>query len=278
MKTNKAIVLCAGMSSRMKKLVSGNDVPESLKEEALNKPKSMIGLGPQQEPFLVYLIKAYYDAGVKEFCLVLNEKDRFSKDFFLNAQNSFLEDCSFHFAVQQIPEGRTKPLGTAQALEVGLKAVPQWSGHSFLVSNGDNLYSSKVIKTLAFSEAKNALVAYDARTVHPDQERIKNYALLKIQSDLLKDIVEKPDEETLRNWGEPWVSMNIWKLYYEEALPILESTPMNPLRKEKELPESMRMLAAEQELYCYYTNESVPDLTSQNDIVKVQEIIRKIRI
>jgi NDP-sugar pyrophosphorylase family protein len=56
MKTNKAIVLCAGMSSRMKKLVSGADLPESLKEEALNKPKSMIGLGPQQEPFLVYLI------------------------------------------------------------------------------------------------------------------------------------------------------------------------------------------------------------------------------
>ena len=278
MKTNKAIILCAGMSSRMKKVVEGEDLPDFLKTDALNKPKSMIGLGPKQEPFLIYLVKAYYDAGVNQFCLVLNEKDKVTKDYFLKAQHSFLRDCSFQFAIQSIPEGRTKPLGTAQALEIGLKAVPEWSKSSFLVSNGDNLYSSTVIHTLASSEEKNAMVAYDARTVHPDQERIKNYALLKIEEDQLIDIVEKPDEETLKNWGEPWVSMNIWKLYYDEVLPILESTPMNPIRNEKELPEAMRRLSAKHNMFCYFTKENVPDLTSQVDILKVRDIVHKIRI
>lgn len=266
------------MSSRMKKLFEGEELPDFLKDDAMQKPKSMIGLGPKQEPFLLYLIKAYYDAGVRQFCLVLNERDTVSKSYFSEAKNSFLQDCTFHFAIQQIPEGRSKPLGTAQALEVALKTVPQWKGHSFLVSNGDNLYSSKVIQTLSGSEAKNAMVAYDARTVHPDQERIKNYALLKIQSDRLRDIVEKPDEDTLKNWGEPWVSMNIWKLFYDEVLPILEATPMNPLRNEKELPESMRRLSVKHEIFCYFTKESVPDLTSQTDILKVRDIVHKIRI
>ena len=236
MKTNRAVILCAGMSSRMKKIVTDEVLSGYLKGEALNKPKSMIGLGPNNEPFLIYLLKAYFNAGVNEFCLVLNEKDTVTEAYFEKADYSFLKSCKIHYAVQQIPAGRTKPLGTAQALEAGLKAVKTWIGNSFLVSNGDNLYSSNVIKTLADSDRANAMVAYDARTVHPDQERIKNYALLKIDSDLLKDIVEKPDESTLKAWGEPWVSMNIWKLSYDEVLPVLENTPINPVRNERELP------------------------------------------
>ena len=46
MKTNKAIILCAGMSSRMKKLFEGEELPDFLKDDAMQKPKSMIGLIP----------------------------------------------------------------------------------------------------------------------------------------------------------------------------------------------------------------------------------------
>ena len=197
-------------------------------------------------------------------------------NFFMEHGFSFLRDCTIHFVQQKIPAGRKKPLGTAQALQVGLEAVPFWSGHAFLVSNGDNLYDSTEIATLANSPHPNAMVAYHAHDVHPDQSRISNYALLKIEQDCLKDIVEKPDETIRSNWGEPWVSMNIWKLDYDTVLPVLRNTPMNPQRQEHELPTSMRMLAQKTDIFCYYSNASVPDLTSQQDIKRVQEIVHPI--
>jgi NDP-sugar pyrophosphorylase family protein len=276
MKTDKAIIMCAGMSSRMKQVRLDAELSDELSQQAQQLPKSMIGLGPSGEPFLIYLMKMYVEAGVKEFCLVLNEKDKYTANFFMEHGFSFLRDCTIHFVQQKIPAGRKKPLGTAQALQVGLEAVPFWSGHAFLVSNGDNLYDSTEIATLANSPHPNAMVAYHAHDVHPDQSRISNYALLKIEQDCLKDIVEKPDENIRSNWGEPWVSMNIWKLDYDTVLPVLRKTPMNLQRQEHELPTSMRMLAQKTDIFCYYSNASVPDLTSQQDIKRVQEIVHPI--
>lgn len=276
MKTNKAIILAAGMSSRMKKVQTDLNISERLMKEALNKPKSMIGLGPNEEPFLIYLIWEYYKAGIRELCLVLNERDQFTEDYFSTERVGFLSEIKLFFAYQRIPEGRSKPMGTAEALEVGMKAVPHWAGHSFICSNSDNLYYSETISVLTNSEEPNAMVAYHAHSVHEDQSRVRNYALLKIEDDALVDIVEKPDEETYANWGELWVSMNIWKLSYSDCLPVLEQTAINPKRNEKELPESMRILASKTKLFCYYTKTSVPDLTSQSDIENVQKIIKNI--
>ncbi len=276
MKTDKAIIMCAGMSSRMKQIRLDAELSDDLSQQAQQLPKSMIGLGPSGEPFLIYLMKMYVEAGINEFCLVLNEKDKYTANFFMEHGFSFLQDCTIHFVQQKIPVGRKKPLGTAQALQVGLEAVPFWSGHTFLVSNGDNLYDSTEIATLVNSPYPNAMIAYHAHDVHPDQSRISNYALLKIEQDCLKDIVEKPDETVRSNWGEPWVSMNIWKLDYDTVLPVLRNTPMNPQRQEHELPTSMRMLAQKTDIFCYYSNAPVPDLTSQQDIKRVQEIVHPI--
>ena len=124
MNTNKAIILAAGMSSRMKKVQTDLNISERLMKEALNKPKSMIGLGPNEEPFLIYLIWEYYKAGIRELCLVLNERDQFTEDYFSTERAGFLSEIKLFFAYQRIPEGRSKPMGTAEALEVGLKAVP----------------------------------------------------------------------------------------------------------------------------------------------------------
>ena len=120
---------------------------------------------------------------------------------------------------------------------------------------------------------ENNRIIYNANTSHPMFEVLQKIVRQHLG---LEDIVEKPDETVRSNWGEPWVSMNIWKLDYDTVLPVLRKTPMNLQRQEHELPTSMRMLAQKTDIFCYYSNASVPDLTSQQDIKRVQEIVHPI--
>jgi len=65
------------------------------------------------------------------------------------------------YAVQAVPGGRTKPLGTADALLCALRVRTDWSGKKFTVCNGDNLYSQGVLKQLRETGHPGALIDYD---------------------------------------------------------------------------------------------------------------------
>ena len=71
--------------------------------------------------------------------------------------------------------------------------------------------------------------------------------------------------------------MNIFSLSYDQIYPVLERTPVHPERKEKELPESVKILANEnrESVYAYSLTEHVPDLTSKEDIMQVQNYLEK---
>ena len=71
--------------------------------------------------------------------------------------------------------------------------------------------------------------------------------------------------------------MNIFSFSYDVIIPILEKVPLHPERKEKELPEAVKILANEikESVYAYPLSEHVPDLTSKEDIIQVKEVLRK---
>lgn len=282
MGNGKLIILAGGISSRMKKPTDENILIDCrLVEDADLKTKSMIGVGKDYRPFLDYLLFNAREAGYDEIVLVIGANDNSIKEYygFSNTDNNFF-GLNISYAVQPIPNGRTKPLGTADALYWGLKSKPQWFSNSFTVCNSDNLYSVKALDLMLQSTYLAALIDYDRSALEFEQDRIERFAVTKkSKNNFLLDIIEKPSSEIIENVKDlnnfVGVSMNIFSLRYNIVLPFLEKVPLHPLRKEKELPEAIKMMANEYKnsVYCYSLAEHVPDLTSKSDIEQVKKYI-----
>jgi glucose-1-phosphate adenylyltransferase len=282
MDDGKLVILAGGISSRMKKPTNGNlEIDYKLLEDAEFKTKSMIGVGKDYRPFLDYLLYNARESGYKEIVLVVGANDNSIKEYYgsKNTDNDFY-GLNISYAVQLIPEGITKPLGTADALYWGLKSKPEWKNDYFTVCNSDNLYSIKALSLMLKSKYIAALIDYDREALEFEKERIERFAVTKkSKNNFLLDIIEKPNSEIIESIkdinGFVGVSMNIFSLRYNIIFPILEKVPLHPERKEKELPEAVKMLANEIEnsVYCYSLSEHVPDLTSKNDIKQVKEFL-----
>ena len=284
MNEGRLVILAGGISSRMKKPVDSNvNVEEKLIEDADKKSKSMIGVGNNYRPFLDYLLFNARQTGYKDIVVVVGEKDNSVRDYYGSSEkNNNFNGINISYAVQPIPAGRNKPLGTADALLWGLKSKPEWTGSKFTVCNSDNLYSQKALKLMLNSPYIAALIDYDRSALEFDISRIERFAVTtKNENGFLIDIIEKPSPEIIESVksksGFIGVSMNIFSLSYDVIFPILEKVPLHPKRKEKELPEAVKILATEikESVYAYPLSEHVPDLTSKEDIIQVKEYLEK---
>jgi glucose-1-phosphate adenylyltransferase len=243
----------------------------------------MIGVGNNYRPFLDYLLFNAKLSGYKDIILVVSERDRSIKEYYGSSENNNnFNGIDISYAVQPIPLGRNKPLGTADALLWGLKSKPGWQGSKFTVCNSDNLYSQKALGLMLNSPHIAALIDYDRSALEFDISRIERFAVTtKNENSFLIDIIEKPSPEIIESVksksGFIGVSMNIFSFSYDVIFPILEKVPLHPERKEKELPEAVKILANQiiESVYAYPLSEHVPDLTSKEDIFQVKQYIKK---
>lgn len=280
----KLVILAGGISSRMKKSQSSdNNIDQRLIKDADLKSKAMIRVGENERPFLDYLLFNAYESGYREIVIVINEKDNSIKKYYESRDSKKLfPELMISYVVQPIPDGREKPLGTADALCHALKLNSGWSDFSFTVCNSDNLYSQFVFKLLFESEYKNAMIDYNRNGLNFEKERIEKFSVTKKDDEgFLIDIIEKPTvnemESSEDKSGAIGVSMNIFKLNYDMILPFLEIVPLHPVRKEKELPSAIKMMTEKfpKSLYAYPVSEEVPDLTGKEDILKVKMYLEK---
>ena len=274
------MIMAAGVSSRMRKTAAAENSSE-LAKEAQVKPKMMLGFGEDSRPFMDYLLFNARDAGYRDVLLIVNDKDDSVRNYYTShAVSPDFEGLIFSFAVQTVPGGRVKPMGTADAVLSGLKARPDWAGQKFTVCNSDNLYSVHALSLLLEDDHSAALIDYDRDSLGVEPERVNAFAIIwKSDNGYLADIVEKPcQEEVLKATdenGRVGVSMNIFRLDTDTILPLLKGTPLHPERDEKELTETVRMLVREREdsMFTVPLSEPVPDLTSLKDISTVQSFI-----
>jgi NDP-sugar pyrophosphorylase family protein len=276
------IVLAGGMASRMRAsaLDGGDRYHHDLLKEAHEKPKTMLGIGPDRRPFLDYLLLHAREAGVASVTIVVGASDETIIQRYGNRKFPPVPGLSIGFVRQPIPEGRTKPLGTADALLRALDARPEWKGATFIVCNSDNLYSPDSFRLLLESPCRNALIDYDPSALRFDASRIARFALIRKDADgFVADIVEKPDTSTLeqlaREHKPPGVSMNIFRLEFDLIYPFLLSVPPDRLRGEKELPTAVALMVRmhPRSLCAIPMAEHVPDLTQVDDIPEVQRYL-----
>jgi NDP-sugar pyrophosphorylase family protein len=283
LKKGKLVILAGGISSRMKKHLDKINLDEKLISDADEKSKSMIGVGKGYRPFLDYLLYNAREAGYDDIVIVIGQDDNSIKQYYgKETKSNQFKDLSISYAVQLIPDGRNKPLGTADALLYGLRSKHEWKGSKFSVCNSDNLYSIKALTIMLNSNYDNALIDYDRSAFEFDLSRIEKFAVtIKDDRGFLTDIIEKPGPEEIEKAkdknGFIGVSMNLFSLSYDQIFPILEKVPLHPVRQEKELPEAVKKLVNKNKsgVYTFRLSEHVPDLTDKNDIPQVKKYLEK---
>jgi NDP-sugar pyrophosphorylase family protein len=276
------VILAGGISSRMRKPGDARLDP-GLQRDAETRSKSMIRIGEAGRPFLDYLLFNVREAGYRDIVIVVGEGDAAIRSYYgLKERGNEFGGLSISYALQPIPPGRVKPLGTADALLQALHVRPDWAGTRFTVCNSDNLYSRRALTLVREVATGCAMIDYDRDALEYPSERIEQFAvIMKNEKNELVDIVEKPGPDVLARArdraGRVGVSMNVWRFPYDRILPCLEETPLHPTRKEKELPSAVLLLVRRWpgSLLTIPLHEHVPDLTDRDDILEVQQYLSR---
>lgn len=267
---NPLIIMAAGKGSRMK---ASADVPEWVLEEAASRPKAMIRIGRDRKPLLQHLVERAKEEGLWDICIVVGEQDEITRPHFDALR---LDGIDLSFVVQTIPAGRTKPAGTAQAVQLALEAHPNWNGASVTVANGDNLPPFGMFQAMLAYRA--CLPAFDRDHLGLPADRVQAFAVIsRNDQGGLARIDEKPDEATIQSaiWldGTVRVSMNYFRVPYCDLLEAVRTVPDHPMRKEKELPVALSNWSEGHpgDLQVLPMAGAFLDLTHPQDIVKASE-------
>jgi choline kinase len=273
------VILAAGAASRMERSLA--TAGDGVAARAGGRQKGMIGVGPHARPLLDYQLALARRAGIVDIVLVVGALADAIIQRYDGAESEVARHgLRVHFATQQIPAGRSRPLGTADAVLCAMNVHPALLGTSFLVCNSDNLYSAEALAALAAADAPGGCIAYDRAALCFDEQRIAQFAVLCVDADgWVRDIIEKPGdlaEAPVDASSAVRVSMNLWKLPAPLVRPALEACPLHPQRGEKELPIALRRMIAHHPhcLHAVPWSEHVPDLTSADDLPVVDELLR----
>lgn len=266
------IIMAAGKGSRMR---ADANVPDWVRAEAASRPKAMIRIGRERKPLLHHLIEQSVEEGMRDICVVIAEGDDITPSHF---QNHPVTGAQLDFVVQRIPEGRTKPEGTAHAVQLALEAHPAWKGSSVTVANGDNLPPKGMLSTLRRDAA--CLPAFDGDHLGLPPERVQAFAVIRQAVDgTLAAIEEKPDQAVIEasRWtdGTVRVSMNYFRMPWQSLLDAVRQVPMHPVREERELPVAVSLWNAANPgiLQVVPMTGAFLDLTHPRDILTAGEAL-----
>lgn len=265
---NPLIIMAAGKGSRMR---SGGNLPDWVLQEAASRPKAMIRLGKERKPLLGHLIEQAKAEGLRNICIVIGESDEVTPSHF---DAHPVDGITLDFVVQHIASGRSKPEGTAQAVELALHKHPEWKGTSVTVANGDNLPPKGMF--LAMQRHLCCVPAFDSAHIGLPQERVRAFAVIRGGADgTLTGIDEKPNRQTIEasRWkdGTVRVSMNYFRMPYSDLLEAVREAPLHPERMERELPVAVSSWSARQpgRIQVVPSAGAFLDLTHPEDILTV---------
>ena len=276
--TKNLIILAGGASSRMK-----NSREDTLSQDARNqantRSKALILLN--ERPMLDYVLYNAKQAGLENIFIVISPSGELFKTYYgAQRQHNSFRGLDISFVTQHIPQERTKPLGTADAVYQSLEQYPVLQTQEFLVCNCDNLYSSDAFRALKENSAVNAFINYDRDALDYPMERIGRFALTKVNAmNHLQAIIEKPDAQQMEKYrgkdGSFRVSMNIFKFNGKHFYTFLKNCPIHPERNEKELPTALLNMVQSKitTVLAIPFSEHVPDITSKGDISTMNDYL-----
>lgn len=287
----RAVVLARGLGTRMREQDGAVTMAAAQADAADRGVKAMMPLGGDasataSRPFLDYVLSALADAGYTEVCLVIGPDagpdaghDRMRRYYTDDAPPRRVR---VSFAIQ------AEPRGTADAV---LAAEAFAASDDVLVINGDNYYPAAAMRALReLDEPGTVLFDPDglARRGNIAPDRIRAFAVGALASDgYLADIVEKPDEETMRRMTQateatgghrPLVSMNCWRLppAIFDACRAVRPSPRGELELTQAIRDAIHTRGLRVKVLT--SDEGVLDLSRRGDIATVAARLRGVRV
>jgi glucose-1-phosphate thymidylyltransferase len=265
MRTTQAVILARGLGSRMRRAEAAVALDDAQQRAADAGQKGMMPTAGR--PFLDFVISALADAGIADVTLVVAPDHAMMRAYY--EREAPPQRVTLHWAVQQ------EPRGTANAVLAAEGAVRD---APFLVLNSDNYYPVASIEALC-ALGGAGLVAFEGEALvaqgNIERERVMQYALLDIEHDALRDIIEKPAAgHPLAQRAERWVSMNLWSFTPRifDACRRVQPSPRGELELQdavmiasRELGEVFRVVRA---------RDGVLDLSRRGDVASVGERLR----
>jgi glucose-1-phosphate adenylyltransferase len=266
------VIMAAGVSSRMRNSSVPSNISQKLINQSNQRVKGFIQAGDGNEPIIFYIIKNSIKAGIKDFYIILsNNSDQFQE---------YLKELEIKLSIQikfgfQDFYGKSKPMGTADALFQLMNQHKELKTNRFIVCNSDNLYSTQAIKLLLNMNNYNSMIAYNYNCLKFSEERLSSFSLLKIKKNFLESIIEKPDIYTLKSSSERYVSMNIFSFIGNQVYNYFKDCPINIKRGEKEIATALQKMLGDNKnsMIVYPLCEHVPDLTFREDIDKISQYL-----
>ena len=261
------MILARGLGTRMRRADDTAQLDEQQAQVAASGVKALIDVG---RPFLDYVISVLADAGVTELCLVIGPEHDMLREYAARISGGRV---SVTTAIQ------AEPRGTADAVA----AARDFAGDQrVIVINSDNYYPREALAALAAAPG-SALVGFDraalVRSSNIPADRIRAFALIAADAEgHLRDIVEKPDDETLAAYGEDApVSMNAW-LFTPAIFDACERIEPS-VRGELEIIDAVRLLLEEGEAFTVVPAAvGVLDMSSRGDVAAVQAALAGIEV
>lgn len=251
-----AVVLAAGLGSRMRRDAEGATLDAAQAAAAARGMKAMIP-DTRGRPFLDHVLSSLADGGVRDVCLVIGPGHAAIRDHY---QLRPPQRVALSFVVQAAPTGTADAMLTAEA----------WTaGRDIVVLNADNLYPVAAIRALVELDGPGC-VAFDRaaliRESNIDAARIGAFAVMTLRpDDTLSGIVEKPGDVPVDG---DWISMNIWR-FDHHIFPACRDVPLSP-RGEHELPLAVALaISRGMRIHAVRLHAGVLDLSHRGDIADV---------
>ena len=190
---------------------------------------------------------------------------------------------SFHNAVQKhIKDIADKYISPGETADSAIMFLPSESIYSEINIRFPRLVNESRNKKVYMAGPDNLmLLLHTVRAILRDATMSQTAGKIQIEVDKLTNdlnlFIEKPTPEqvqqNLDSSNKIRVSMNIFK-FSGEIFKFLENCPLNPIRKEKELPTAIMNMINESSSYMkgIAIAEHVPDLTSKSDIHTINKL------
>ncbi len=257
--TDKAVVLAAGLGTRMRQADSGAALDVAQAAVADTGVKALI---PIDRPFLDYVLHVLAEAGYRRACLVIGPDHHELRDYYGRLPT---ERLAISFAVQATPRGTADAVAAAETFS---------AGDDFLMVNSDNHYPLAAVRALRLATGA-AVAAFDRDAMvagsNIPADRVVKFAAVQADADgnLLR-VLEKPSEGALAALGRKvGLSMNCWRFTPEifEACSAIGRSPRGELEITDAVQYAIDQLGVRFRVMPF--DAPVLDLSSRADVAPV---------
>jgi glucose-1-phosphate thymidylyltransferase len=257
---HKAVILAAGLGSRMRQADAGVRLTPEQADAADRGLKSMMPVG---RPFLDYGLSALADAGYRHICLVIGPNHQSIREYYETLSPRRL---TISWALQ------AKPLGTADAVA----AARSFAGDDdFLVLNSDNYYPASALAALGTLDGPGIVGFLEKSLLRAGlgKEQVDSFPSISSDGDgnlAGLDLVAKEQPRC--------VSMNCWRFSADIFTACGAIRPSS--RGELELPDAVRYSVERlgtryRVLAC---SDPVLDISRRSDIARVKAQLESVPV